>query len=231
MRIFSRFIIIVFGLGFLATSCSKGGSAPASATALDGSSIPAGAEDSMTGCDHDTDSAAIVKHAWPYPSDARNIQWTGKPYDRVRLKLTPNPATFYTATVSWKNGQPIEVLDSWVYLEKPRNVVANEDIWVTRKVWDQGLKVDKQFKVASRGEQVGFLFYNSNDVCMVETEEGPAWTRCTLGQTFEGVTADDPFACEQVWWVKVKKSKTDQGWMPFDDALMVRLPAPDDATK
>lgn len=218
--------IVASWLGCLACGCSKGGNAPGPATAENFPFVPAYAEAGLSGCDHDAESGAIVKHAWPYPAESRNIEWTAKAYERTRLKLTPNPATFYTATVSWKTGTPIEVLDSWVYVTKPRRVITNEDVWVTGKVWEQGLKVDKQFKVASTGETVDFLFYNSRDVCMIETPEGPAWTRCTLGETFEGVTADEPFACEQVWWVEVKKNKVDKGWMPFQDELMRRLPPP-----
>lgn len=227
----STLLFVGTWLGCLACGCSKGASAPGPATANSDQFVAANADAEMSGCNHDATSRAIIKHAWPYPADARNIEWMGQPYERIKLKLSPNPGTFYTATVSWRKGELVEVLDSWVYIKKPRRVIANEEIWVTRKVWDQGLKVDKQLKVASKGDEVDFLFYNSKRACMIETAEGPAWTHCTLGTTFEDVTVDAPFACEQVWWMEVEKSRPDKGWMPFEESLMRRVGPPGDEAK
>jgi len=66
---------------------------------------------------------------------------------------------------------------------------------------------------------------------MVGTEQVPGWTPCTLDDAFEGLSEEHPFACEQVWWVKVRKSKVNRGWMPTDLAFMERVPPPTDATK
>ncbi|MGB5547762.1 MAG: hypothetical protein WBM74_14410, partial [Polyangiales bacterium] len=68
-------------------------------------------------------------------------------------------------------------------------------------------------------------------MCMVETEQGPGWTPCTLDDAFEGLNEEDPQACEQVWWVKVRKSKVDQGWMPVMPGFIERVPPSTDATK
>jgi len=68
-------------------------------------------------------------------------------------------------------------------------------------------------------------------MCMLETEQGLGWTPCTLDDAFEGLSADDPFACEQTWWVKVRKSKADRGWMPVMPDLMDRVPPSPDAAK
>ncbi|MEM7139011.1 MAG: hypothetical protein AAF500_20730 [Myxococcota bacterium] len=179
----------------------------------------------MGGCDHDLETNSTAKRAWPYPPEARDIRW-GQKYRKNKLKLSPNPATFYTATVTWKKGELVPVLGSEVLIKKPRRVVAKNDVYVTRKVIDQGLEVKRREKVASAGEEVDFMFYNSRGFCMVHTKAGAAWTPCELDETFVGVTAEEPFACEQVWWVKVSKGKVDTGWMPFDSEFMSREPPP-----
>jgi hypothetical protein len=214
-------ILIIFLIASLTSSCKKGGGSPAA------SNVEATAE--MTGCDHDVKSSAIAKHSWPYPADYRNLQW-GSHYKQMKLKLKPTHAAFVTATVTWKQGETILVEDSEVLITKPRRLVAKRDLYVKRKVWDQGIEVERTYPAAKEGEVGSFFFYNSRGMCMVGTEQGPGWTPCTLDDAFEGLSAEHPFACEQVWWVKVRKSKVHQGWMPVMPELMNRL-APPDATK
>lgn len=217
-----RSIVTVTLLAGAANGCTKAGSAPAAENAGELDTIPAYAEEGMSGCDHDAESNAIAKHAWPFPAEARDVRW-GNKYKRMKLKLRPRSAAFVTATVTWKKGELIEVEDSEIVVRKPRRVTAKHDMFVTRKVWDQGVEVERTVKAASAGEITSFLFYNSRGYCMILTDEGPAWTKCTLDGSFEGVTAEQPFACHQTWWIKVRKSKVDKGWMPFDDALMERV--------
>jgi len=214
-------ILITVLVASLATGCKKGGSSPAASNAEPTAE--------MTGCDHDAKSSAIAKHSWPYPADYRNLQW-GSHYKQMKLKLKPTHAAFVTATVTWKQGETILVEDSEVLITKPRRLVAKRDLYVKRKVWDQGIEVERTYPAAKEGEVGSFLFYNSRGMCMVGTEQGPGWTPCTLDDAFEGLSAELPFACEQVWWVKVRKSKVHQGWMPVMLELMNRL-APPDATK
>jgi len=214
-------IILLVGLA-TSSGCKKGDSSPATATAES-----AGA---MTGCDHDVKSGAVAKHSWPYPADHRNLRW-GDHYKKMQLKLKPTHAAFVTATLTWKKGELIEVKDSDVLIIKPRRLVAKRDLYVKRKVWDQGIEVERTYRAAAQGEVGSFLFYNSRGLCMVGTEQGPGWTPCTLDDAFEGLSEEHPFACEQVWWVKVRKSKVNQGWMPVDLAFMERVPPPTDATR
>jgi hypothetical protein len=214
-------ILITVLIATLATGCKKGGSSPAASNAEPTAE--------MTGCDHDVKSSAIAKHSWPYPADYRNLQW-GSRYKQMKLKLKPTHAAFVTATVTWKQGETILVQDSEVLITKPRRLVAKRDLYVKRKVWDQGIEVERTYPAAKEGEVGSFLFYNSRGMCMVGTEQGPGWTPCTLDDAFEGLSAEHPFACEQVWWVKVRKSKVHQGWMPVILELMNRL-APPDAAK
>jgi len=215
-------ILITVLIASLATGCKKGGSSPAASNAEP-------TADEMTGCDHDVKSSAIAKHSWPYPADYRNLQW-GSRYKQMKLKLKPTHAAFVTATVTWKQGETILVEDSEVLITKPRRLVAKRDLYVKRKVWDQGIEVERTYPAAKEGEVGSFLFYNSRGMCMVGTEQGPGWTPCTLDDAFEGLSTELPFACEQVWWVKVRKSKLDQGWMPVMPELVNRL-APPDVTK
>ena len=222
MRTTSILSIILFVGLATSSGCKKGDSSPATATAES-----AGA---MTGCDHDVKSGAVAKHSWPYPADHRNLRW-GDHYKKMQLKLKPTHAAFVTATLTWKKGELIEVKDSDVLIIKPRRLVAKRDLYVKRKVWDQGIEVERTYRAAAQGEVGSFLFYNSRGLCMVGTEQGPGWTPCTLDDAFEGLSEEHPFACEQVWWVKVRKSKVNQGWMPVDLAFMERVPPPTDATR
>ena len=206
----------------LATGCKKSEGSP-------GTAMPESATAGL-GCDHDVKSRAVAKHSWPYPADYRNLRW-GDHYQKMQLKLKPTHAAFVTATVTWKTGELIEVEDSDVLITKPRRLVAKRDLYVKRKVWDQGIEVERTYRAAAQGEVGSFLFYNSRGMCMVGTEQGPGWTPCTLDDAFEGLSEEHPFACEQVWWVKVRKSKVNRGWMPTDLAFMERVPPPTDATK
>ena len=149
----------------------------------------------------------------------------------MKLKLKPTRAAFVTATVTWKEGELIAVEDSELLITKPRRLVAKRDLHVKRKVWDQGIEVERTYRAAAKGEVGSFLFYNSQGLCMVGTESGPGWTPCTLDDAFEGLDEEHPFACEQVWWVKVRKSKVAQGWMAVEPEFMERAPPPADAAK
>ncbi|MGB5366915.1 MAG: hypothetical protein WBN14_11660 [Polyangiales bacterium] len=206
----------------IGTACKKTNGSPSSATAA---SAGLGLN-----CDHELSSSALAKHSWPYPADYRNLRW-GDRYQKVRLKLKPTSAAFVTATVTWKSGELIEVEDSEVRIIKPRRLIAKRDLYVKRKVWDQGIQLEREFVAVAQGEVGSFLFYNSRGMCMVGTEEGPAWTPCTLDDAFEGLSEEQPQACEQVWWVKVRKSKVDRGWMPVVPGLTERVPPPSGAAK
>jgi hypothetical protein len=220
MRVVS--ILTAVLIAGLVTGCKKGSSSPAAATATPATEV-------VPGCDHDVRSNAVAKHSWPYPADHRNLQW-GSHYEKMKLKLKPTHAAFVTATVTWRQGETILVEDSEVLITKPRRLVAKRDLYVERKVWDQGIQVQRTYLATAKGEVGSFLFYNSRGMCMVGTDQGPGWTPCTLDDTFEGLSEEHPFACEQVWWVKVRKRKVDQGWMPVMPELVSRL-APPDATK
>jgi hypothetical protein len=213
------FILVIALLG---TSCKKSDSSRATATPKS----PA----LGLGCDHDLKSSAVAKHSWPYPADHRNLRW-GDKYQKMKLKLKPTQAAFVTATVTWKKGELIAVEDSDVLIAKPRRLIAKRDLTVKRQVWDQGIQVERTYLAVAQGEIGSFLFYNSRGMCMVGTEEGPGWTPCTLDDAFEGLSAEQPDACEQVWWVKVRKSKVNQGWMPVLPNFMERVPPPTDAAK
>jgi len=226
----ARSIVTIALLASFVDGCTKAGSAMPTENRSDVDKIRAYAEEGMSGCDHDVESGAVAKHAWPFPAEARNVRW-GEHYEKMKLKLKPRSAAFVTATVTWKRGELIEVEDSEIVVQKPRRALAKHDMFVTRKVWDQGVQVDRTTKAVSAGDVTSFLFYNSRGYCMILTEDGPAWTKCTLDGSFEGVSPEQPFACEQTWWIKVRKSKVDKGWMPFEDALMVRVPPQDGAAK
>ena len=203
-------------------SCKKGDSSPAT-------SSPQSAVDD-TGCNHDVKSKALAKHSWPYPAELRDLRW-GDTYRKMKLKLKPTHAAFVTATVTWKEGELIVVEDSEVFIQKPRRLVAKRDLYVKRKVWEQGIEVERTYLAVAQGEVGSFLFYNSRGMCMVGTPAGPGWTACTLEDAFEGLSEQHPGACEQVWWVKVRKSKVNQGWMPVAPGLMTRVPPPTGAAK
>ena len=221
MRTFSSLTVILL-VASLGTSCKKSDSSRATATP---ESTALG-----LGCDHDLKSSAVAKHSWPYPADHRNLRW-GDHYKKMKLKLKPTHAAFVTATVTWKKGELIAVEDSDVLITKPRRLVAKRDLTVKRQVWEQGIQVERTYLAVAQGEIGSFLFYNSRGMCMVGTEEGPGWTPCTLDDAFEGLSAEQPNACEQVWWVKVRKSRVDQGWMPVTPGLMKRVAPPTDVAK
>jgi hypothetical protein len=213
--------VLIVGLAASA-GCKKGESSAATSSAQ---SVV-----DNTGCDHDVKSSAVAKHSWPYPAEVRDLRW-GNTYQKMRLKLKPTHAAFVTATVTWKKGELIRVEDSEVFIRKPRRLVAKRDLYVKRKVWDQGIEVEREYLAAARGEVGSFLFYNSRGMCMVGTQEGPGWTACTLDDAFEGLSEQEPAACEQFWWVKVRKSKVDQGWMVVAPHLMERVPPSTDAAR
>lgn len=207
-------------------ACKAGQSASKATTAAKAEGAPA----PVLGCDHDLESNAIAEHSWPYPADAKDLRWIAR-YTTVKLKLRPRQASFDTATLIFRRGDRVEIEDSQVHIIKPRRLVAKRDLYVMRKAWDQGVEVQRPFLAAAEGQPGSFLFYNSRGMCLVGTEQGPGWTPCTLDDAFEGLSAEHPFACEQVWWVKIRRSKVDQGWLPFDPALMERVPATTDAAK
>jgi len=211
----------LLAIGF-AVSCKKGDATGVTSDARSAAE--------MTGCDHDLRSDVVVKHSWPYPAESRNLRWLGK-YKQMKLKLKPTPAAFFTATVTYEPGELIEVQDGEVLIEKPRRLVAKRDLFVKHKVWDQGIEVERTTKAVAQGEVGSFLFYNSRGQCMVDTEHGPGWTPCTLDDAFEGLSAEHPSACGQVWWVKVQKSRVDRGWMPFEPEFMERVPPEIDSAK
>jgi hypothetical protein len=216
--IFALILLVALATG----GCKKGNSSPPTASAQ----TPA----EVVGCDHDVKFNAVARHSWPYPADFRDIRW-GNTYQKMKLKLKPTQAAFITATVTWKKGELIGVEDSEVLVKKPRRLVAKRDLYVRRKVWDQGIEVERTYLAVAQGEVGSFLFYNSREMCMVGTEDGPGWTPCTLDDAFEGLSEESPAACEQVWWVKVRKSRVAQGWMPVDPGLTERVAPPSDVAK
>ena len=222
MRAFPIFTTIVVATLAATAGCKKGGESPATSNAQ--------AELDGRGCHHDEKANAVAKHSWPYPADLQNLRW-GDKYQKMQLKLKPTHAAFITATVTWKNGVLIDVEDSEVFIKKPRRLVAKRDLYVKRKVWDQGIEVERTYLAVAQGEVGSFLFYNSRGMCMLGTQEGPGWTPCTLDDAFEGLSEDDPAACEQFWWVKVRKSKIHHGWMVVAPGLMERVPPTTDAAK
>ena len=214
----TRWILILAAATSLAASCKTGeASGTTTADAVDSSPL--------LGCDHDLKIDTIVKHSWPYPADYRNLRW-GPHYRKTKLKLKPTNAAFVTATVTWKQGEVILIEDSQLRITKPRRLVAKRDLLVKRKVWDQGIQVERTYLAAAEGEVGSFLFYNSRGLCMVDTPDGPGWMPCTLDDAFEGLSEEHPHACEQIWWAKVRKSKLNQGWMIVDSAFMERIPPP-----
>ena len=222
MRAFPILIAILFVTLAVSGGCKKGETSPSTSDAQ--------AAAQAIGCDHDVKSKSVVKHSWPYPADFRDLRW-GNTYRQMKLKLKPTHAAFVTATVTWKKGELIAVEDSHVLITKPRRLIAKRDLTVKRRVWDQGIQVERTYLAVAQGEIGSFLFYNSRGMCMVGTEEGPGWTPCTLDDAFEGLSAEQPDACEQVWWVKVRKSRVAQGWMPVMPGLMERVAPPTDAAK
>ncbi len=202
----------------LATACKKSSETEGSTTANEAAS-------QGLDCDHSVKVNQKVKHAWPYPADFRNLQVVGRS-KTAKLKLKPTPAAFFTATVTWKDGDVVQVLDSELRILKPRRMIAKRDIFVTRREWSQGIEVERKYLAAAKGEVGEFLFYNSRGMCLVGTENGPGWSPCTLDDSFEGLSAERPHACEQVWWVQVQPRKVDKGWMIVDGEVMKRLAPP-----
>jgi len=220
MRTF--FLLLAILLIGSSASCNKGNQTPGAASAEDAGS-------SGLDCDHDLRVAAVAEHSWPYPAEESALRWTGK-YQKTKLKLKPNHASFVTATISFREGDLIEVLDSQVHVIKPRRLIAKRDIIVKRKVVSQGIEVEREYLVAKAGEPASFLFYNSRGHCMVDTQVGPAWTPCTFDDTFEGLSAGSPNACEQRWWIQMQRSKVDKGWMIVNPELIERVgPIPAEA--
>ena len=204
-------------------ACSKSGESEGSSSAN---------EAAQTGleCQHDLKVNTVIKKSWPYPADVRNLLWTGR-YNKRELKLKPSQISFVTATLTFREGDYLEVLDSEVHVVKPRRLLAKRDIYVSRKVTRQGIERTERYLVAKAGEPASFLFYNSEGFCMVNTQDGPGWTQCTLDDTFEGLSAEKPHACAQNWWVQVERSKVDKGWMIVNPTLSQRVAGPPDATK
>ena len=174
-------------------------------------------------CDHDYRANVMLKNTWPYPAEYRDLRWVGGK-QRITLKVKPVHAAFVTATVSWPPDSPLEVRDSQVRVLKPRRLVAKRDLLVTRKGIEQGLEVTKTYPAVKKGEVGSFLFYNSRGMCLVGLEGGWGWTRCTLDDAFEGLSAEDPHPCEQEWWVELQRRKVDKGWTLVYPDLMERVP-------
>ena len=182
-------------------------------------------------CDHDIRIGAVARHSWPYPAEYRNLRWSGD-YEMYELRVKPTSAAFITATVGFRAGDVIEVLDSQVKIFKPRRLVAKRDIYVTRSVWNQGVQVEQSELAVAKGEVGSFLFYNSQGLCIIGVDGEPAWAPCTLDDAFEGLSADKPFSCEEEWWVQLqKRRKIDKGWMVIDPTQVERLAPPPAATK
>jgi hypothetical protein len=221
-----RTIILAVAIPFLVVGCWKKDGSEGATTGAKADSNPSLA----AGCDHDLRSRVILEHTWPYPADFKDLRWIDR-YTTVQLRLRPVHAAFVTATLTYRRGDFVPVEDSQVHVIKPRRLVAKRDLVVLRKVWDQGTQVDRHVLAAAKGELGSFLFYNSRGMCLLETEQGPGWTACTLDDSFEGLSAEHPFACEQVWWVKVRKSRIEQGWIEFDASLMERVPPASDEAK
>ena len=215
------FLLVTLLLAGPSIGCKKGEEVRGAANANDTASV--GLE-----CDHDLRVRAIAKHSWPYPADRSNLRWTAK-HQKARLKLKPNHASFVTATISFREGDLIEVLDSQVHVMKPRRLIAKRDIGVKRKVISQGIEVERDITVAKAGDPASFLFYNSQGYCMVDTDVGPAWTPCTFDDTFEGLSPETPNACEQHWWIQVARSRVDKGWMIVNPDVVERVVPPDEA--
>jgi hypothetical protein len=215
-------IIVSAAISLLvATACKKGGHTTSPST-------PNDAAAQRLGCNHDVKVDHTLKHTWPYPAEYRNLRMTGRS-QKTKLKVKPAHAAFVTATLSWKEGDIIEVRDSRIRVLKPRRMLVKRDVFVTRKEWSQGIEVEREYLVASKGEVGEFLFYNSQGMCLVNSENGPGWTACTLDDTFEGLSRERPHACQQTWWVKVERSRVDQGWMLVDPEVMRRVPPPESA--
>lgn len=207
-------LVLTLVLG-LSNGCGKGDEPRGAKSANDADSVG-------LGCDHDLKSTAVTRHSWPFPAELKNLVWTAG-YQKAKLKLKPTHASFVTATISFREGDPIEVLDSELHIMKPRRLIAKRDIVVTRKAISQGIEVKREYLVAKAGDPASFLFYNSEGYCLVQTEVGPGWTPCTWDDTFEGLNPDDPNACEQHWWIEIARSRVDRGWMIVNQEVVQRV--------
>jgi len=217
------FLILAISLLGFSLGCQKGDASEATASANDMASA-------ALDCDHDLASNALAKHSWPYPVDHKDLRWTGG-YAKEKLKLKPTHAAFVTATLSFREGDFIEVLDSEIRITKPRRLIAKRDLIMKRKVTRQGIEVTRELLVAKAGEPASFLFYNSRGHCMVDSEDGPGWIPCSLEDTFEGLSAERPHACQQQWWIQMERSKVARGWMKVSPDRVERVGPPLDATK
>ena len=215
--------ILAISLVGFSVGCHKGDASQAATSAND-AAAPA------LDCDHGFRSNAVAKHSWPYPIDHKDLRWTAG-YQKVKLKLKPTHAAFVTATVSFRAGDLIEVTDSEVHITKPQRLIAKRDLMITRKVMSQGIEVNREFLIAKAGEPASFLFYNSRGQCMVDGENGPGWVPCSLDDTFEGLSAENPYACGQRWWVQTQRSKVDRGWMVVSPDRVERVGPPLDVAK
>lgn len=193
-------------------SCNKDGRQGASAK-----NVAQGLE-----CDHDVRMSAVAKQSWPYPAEYRDLRWTGG-YARLELRLKPTSAAFLTATIGVREGEILRVLNSEIQIAKPRRLVAKRDLFITRTEVSQGVQVERNELAVAKGEVGNFLFYNSEGRCIIGTEKGPGWTECTLDDAFEGLSAANPFACEQAWWVQLQRRKIDKGWMIVEPAFIERI--------
>ena len=210
-----RLLILVLSVALL-SGCKK-----ADGTA--GTTV-ASTPEAPRGCDHEQRTNVVLPHTWPYPADARKIRWAdGR--EKTGLKIKPRGVAFRTATVTWDKGQDMGASDSQVVVTKPRRLVAKRDMQVRREVWDQGRRIEATASQINKGDVVSFLFFDSRGSCLVLVGGDTGSVSCTLDDSFEGLSAEHPFACEQVWWVKVRKAKRSKGWLVFDEKLMKRVEA------
>ena len=218
-----RLLILVLSVALL-SGCKKADRTSGTTAASTPEASAPGLPDATSGCDHDQRTNVTLPHTWPYPADAREIRWTdGR--EKTGLKIKPRGVAFRTATVTWKKGQDMGASDSQVVVTKPRRLVAKRDMQVRREIWDQGRRVEATAGEIKKGDVVSFLFFDSRGSCLVRFGGGTGSVPCTLEDSFEGLSAEHPFACEQVWWVKVRRAKRSKGWLVFDEELMERVDA------
>ncbi len=198
----------------LGTSCKKQDTVA--------STTPATAR--STGCEHDAAVNLVFSKTWPYPADDRQILWRG-PSLRVRLRMKPRSSSPVTGSTRWKDGEDMQILDSQVVVRKARRVVAKRELALSREIWDQGRKIVASTLAVEAGATVDFLLFDSRGACLIMTPEGLASVACDLHDTFENVTPENPYACEEIWWFKVDQGKTTRGWFTFDPERMERVSA------
>jgi hypothetical protein len=176
------------------------------------------------GCEHDTELNLAFPKTWPYPADDRQLRWRG-PSMRVELQVKPRNSAPVTGSSRWKDGEGMEIVDSQIVVHKARRVVAKRDLTVSREVWDQGRKIVQSMLAVEAGATVEFLLYDSRGTCLIMTPQGLASVSCNLQDTFDTVTPDNPYACEETWWLKVDQGKMTRGWFKFDPKRMERVSA------